>query len=157
MVKNNQVDDSGEIQRAIRAQQTFDERAFLEFKNFIDKEFDKQEEVFKLLKNPKSDVFRQKSIFEEDNRLILFTPDGRIVREFKDIEGIYDSSKTNLGFLVASWTGFFIGLQGYDPDHGHNFKKDLKERQIRDSMKKLETKWQSKRNQYSYSNSETQK
>jgi len=150
--KNN--DDFSEIQLAARIQQKFDKRAFLEFKNFVDKEFDKQLEQNKLLKNSNSGFTLQKSAFEEDNKLVLYTPGGKEIKEFKDIEGIYDTRKNNLGFLVASWNGYFIGLKAYDPHHGHLFKKDLKERQVRDNIRRLETEWQIKRNKYSSSNNE---
>jgi hypothetical protein len=154
LIQNKHLDDAAEIQLSRKAQEKFDKRAFLEFKNYIEKEFDQQEEMYKLNKNSDFEFFRHKSKFDEDNKLALYTPDGLIVKGFNQIEGIHDPMITNLGFLVANWTGYFIGMDGYDPDHGHFFKKSIKERQVRENIEKLQNEWHLKRNEYSYSNSE---
>lgn len=41
-----------------------------------------------------------------------------------------------------------MGMEGYDPDHGHEFTKQIKERQVRENYGKLEDDWADKRNDY---------
>lgn len=151
-LKTHKYDDPTEMKKAIKLQGRFDKRAFLEFKNTIDKEFDDREEQFKLMTNPPSEIMRYKSPYDLNNKLMLYTPEGYQVNQFSDIEGIYDISKANLGFLVASWTGYFMGMEGYDPDLGHNFQKFMKEKVVRSNIEKLENEWHIKRNEYSSSN-----
>lgn len=154
LIKNQHTDDTSSILQAKRAQKQFDERAFLEFKNHIDLEFSNQENLFKLMIKPTVQFKRHTSQYEEDNKLMLYTPEGTLIKGFSEIEGIYNSSDANLGFLVASWTGYFMGMEGYDPDLGHSFKKSIKERQVRDNIDKLEAEWKYKRNEFSHSNQE---
>ena len=94
---------------------------------------------------------RRIPIFEEDRVLDIYTPDGRLVQKFEDIEGVFDMSRPNLGFLVASWTGIFEGMEGYDPNHGQSFAQEFKERQVRENIDKLQNEWYFKRNDYSNS------
>lgn len=143
--------DPSDFHRSIIAQKEFDKRAFLEFKNHVDQAFEEQEEQDKLSTSPSFMIVRNRNNFDTGDRLMLFTPEGRLIKGFKDIEGIYDITKSNLGFLVASWTGYFTGMEGYDPSHGHYFKKSIKERQVRENIERLEAEWEYKRNEYSSS------
>lgn len=148
VVKNDE-DDITEINKALAAQKEFDKRAFLEFRNQIDKEFEEQEETFRI--NNKMQEIRIQSRVPEENKIMLFTPDGKIIKSFKDIEGIYDLSKANLGFIVASWIGYFMGMKGYDPEHGAQFQRSINHKQIKEGIEKLQSDWEVKRNEYSYS------
>ena len=149
-IVKNEEDDITEINKALAAQKEFDKRAFLEFRNYIDKEFEEQEEVYRI--NNKMQEMRIQSRIAEENQIMLFTPDGKIINSFKDIEGIYDQSKLNLGFIVASWTGYFVGMKGYDPDHGAKFQRSFKEKQVKEGIEKLQAEWEVKRNEISFSN-----
>lgn len=116
----------------------------MEFKNFVQREFETlQERSFENLLNKSSD---------DSDQFTLFTSEGKILNGFNDIEGIKDPSRGHLGFIVASWTSYFMGLVGYDPEHGHSFQKVLKERQVRENIIKLEQEWKVKRNKITHSN-----